>query len=71
MRVRQARKIVKIVRYTPIDRMSDKWFDRALQYAVYNRQSQIEKAERCYWQGVDDGLIKPFNRKLERDKYII
>lgn len=31
MRSRQARKIVRMVKYTPIDRMSSTWFDRALQ----------------------------------------
>ena len=34
MRSRQARKIVRMVKYTPIDRMSSAWFDRALQWCA-------------------------------------
>lgn len=46
MRSRQARKIVRMVRYTPIDRMSDTWFDRALQWCATYRQPHIKKALR-------------------------
>lgn len=43
MRSRQARKIVRMVKYTPIDRMSSTWFDRALQWCATYRQPQIKK----------------------------
>lgn len=66
MRARQAKKIVKIVRYTSIDRMSDKWYDRALFYECTLRHPQIEKAMRYYNNGVFKGLIKPFFFKPER-----
>lgn len=59
MRSRQARKIVRMVKYTPIDRMSNTWFDRALQWCATYRQQQIKKALRYYWNGVADGKIKP------------
>lgn len=47
MRSRQARKIVRMVRYTPIDRMSDTWYDRGSQWCAtydsptFNRLSAI------------------------------
>lgn len=64
MRARQAKKIVKMVMYTPIDRMSDKWFERALSYAcIPFRQSQIEKAMRYYYNGICKGLVKPYPYK--------
>lgn len=59
MRSRQARKIVRMVKYTPIDRMSSTWFDRALQWCATYRQPQIKKALRYYWNGVADGKVKP------------
>lgn len=55
MRSRQARKIVRMVKYTPIDRMSSTWSDRALQWCATYRQPQIKKALRYYWNGVADG----------------
>ena len=72
MRSRQARKIVRMVRYTPIDRMSDTWFDRAVQWCATYSQHQIQKALRYYWNGVADHKIKPFYYKpnYQRSKYI-
>ena len=72
MRSRQARKIVRMVKYTPIDRMSDTWFDRALQWCATYRQPQIKKALRYYWNGVEDGKVKPFYYKPshQRNKFI-
>lgn len=61
MRARQAKKIVKMVMYTPIDRMSDKWFERALSYVcIPFRQSQIEKAMRYYYNGIFERLVKSY-----------
>mgnify|MGYP007053870497 CR=1 FL=1 len=57
MRSRQARKIVRMVKYTPIDRMSSAWFDRALQWCATYRQPHIKKALRYYWNGVADGRL--------------
>ncbi len=68
MRSRQARKIVRMVKYTPIDRMSSTWFDRALQWCATYRQPQIKKALRYYWNGVADGKVKPFYYK-EKNSY--
>ena len=72
MRSRQARKIVRMVKYTPIDRMSSAWFDRALQWCATYRQPQIKKALRYYWNGVADGKVKPFyyKEKLSRNKFV-
>ena len=72
MRARQARKIVRTVRYTPIDRMSDKWFSRAMEWASnVHRQPQIQEAMRYYWNGVVEGLVRPYTQKHSRNKYII
>lgn len=46
MRSRQARKIVLMTMFTPIDRMSSAWFDRALQWCATYRQPHIKKALR-------------------------
>lgn len=72
MRSRQARKIVRMVKYIPIDRMSSTWFDRALQWCATYRQPQIKKALCYYWNGVADGKIKPFyyKEKLSRNKFV-
>ena len=72
MRSRQARKIVRMVRYTPINRMSDTWYDRGLQWCCTHRQPHIKKALRYYWNGVADGKIKPFDYKenYQRNKYM-
>lgn len=63
MRSRQARKIVRMVRYTPIDRMSDTWYDRGSQWCATYRQPHIQQALRYYWNGVADRKIKPFDYK--------
>lgn len=72
MRARQAKKIVRIVRYTPIGRMSDKWFSRALKWAEDVRlQPRIQEADHYYWNGVVEGLVKPYRQKHTRNKYIV
>jgi len=72
MRSRQARKIVLMTMFTPIDRMSSAWFDRALQWCAIYRQPHIKKALRYYWNGVADGKVKPFyyKEKLSRNKFV-
>ena len=72
MRSRQVRKIVRMVMFTPIDRMSSTWFDRALQWCAIYRQPQIKKALRYYWNGVADGKFKPFYYKHnhKRNRFI-
>lgn len=72
MRSRQARKIVCMTMFTPIDRMSSAWFDRALQWCATYRQQQIKMALRYYWNGVADGKVKPFyyKEKLSRNKFV-
>jgi hypothetical protein len=72
MRSRQARKIVLMTMFTPIDRMSSAWFDRALQWCTTYRQPHIKKALRYYWNGVADGKVKPFyyKVKLSRNKFV-
>ena len=57
MRSRQARKIVRMVRYTPIDRMSDTWYDRGSQWCATYRQPHIQQALRYYWNGVADKFL--------------
>ena len=69
MRSRQARKIVRMVKYIPIDRMSSTWFDRALQWCATYRQPQIKKALRYYWNGVADGkMLEEVAAKIENLK---
>lgn len=62
MKARQARKIVRIVLATPINRMSDTWFYRAISC---RDNAQIKKAMRIYANGVAEGLKKPI---LDDDK---
>lgn len=61
-----------MVRYTPINRMSDTWFDRGLQWCCAHRQPHIKKALSYYWNGVADSKIKPFDYKenYQRNKYM-
>lgn len=72
MRSRQARKIVRMVRYTPIDRMSDTWYDRGSQWCATYRQPHIQQVLRYYWNGVADRKIKPFDYKpnYQRNKFL-
>lgn len=72
MRSRQARKIVRMVMFTPFDRISDTWLDRGLSWCATYRQPQIKKALRYYWNGVADGKVKPFYYKHnhKRNRFI-
>ena len=61
-----------MVMFTPIDRMSNTWFDRSLQWCATYRQPHVKKALRYYWNGVADGKVKPFYYKPnhKRNKFV-
>lgn len=65
MRARQAKKMVRIVEYTPINKMSGYWFSKAFDFYASDGKSdeRISLAKKRYWKGVAKRKVKPMYTK--------
>lgn len=65
MKARQAKKIARIVEYTPINKMSGYWFSKAFDYYASDGKSdeRISLAKKRYWKGVAERKVKPMYTK--------
>lgn len=65
MKARQAKKIVRIVDYTPINKISDRWYDKAFDF--YNADGKTDEriswAKKRYTKGVEQDKVKPMSMK--------
>lgn len=65
MKARQAKKIVRIVEYTSINKMSEYWFGKTFDYYASDAKSdeRISLAKKRYWKGVAECKVKPMSLK--------